>query len=105
ELQSLATRARDAAKARVDAGDVPQADLTQASLVLAGVENEVTAARGEAAAARAQLNSLLGQPVSTPLVLSDPLSGGALLSVENALALATQSHTALRVIDKQIEAQ
>ena len=50
DLRTLATRARDAAKARVDAGDVPQSDLTQAELALANSENERSAARGEAAA-------------------------------------------------------
>src|SRR5207245_11133910 len=78
DIRTLATRARYAAKARVDAGDVPQSDLTQSSLALANSENELTAARGEAAAARAELNALIGEPVDSPLTTADDLAGGAL---------------------------
>lgn len=105
EIQALATRARDAARARVQAGDVPQADLTQASLALASSENEVTAARGEAAAARAELNALLGQTTGAPLTLTDTMTPGVLMSLEEAIAQATQSNTDLQLVDRQIEAQ
>ena len=50
DVRALAQRARDAANARVDAGDVPQSDLTQSELALANSENDLSAARGEAAA-------------------------------------------------------
>ncbi|MEO7272941.1 MAG: TolC family protein, partial [Vicinamibacterales bacterium] len=48
DVRALARRARDAANARVTAGDVPQSDLTQSDLALASSENELVAARGEA---------------------------------------------------------
>jgi len=105
ELLGLATRARDAARARVDAGDVPQADLTQASLALASSENEAAAARGEAVAARAELNALLGQPPDTPLTLADDPAGSSLPSFADALAVATQGSAEIGVLDRQIEAQ
>jgi cobalt-zinc-cadmium efflux system outer membrane protein len=105
EIRTLVTRARDAAKARVDAGDVPQADLTQASLALANQENEVIAARGDAASSRAELNALLGQPVDTPLTLVDELSGGALLSLQDAVTQATQANTELMALDRRIDTQ
>src|SRR6187399_1488944 len=89
DLRSLAERARNAARARVTAGDVPQSDLTQADLVLANGENDVSAARGEAAAARADLNTLIGQPADAPLTLTDTLTAGALPSAADALAQAT----------------
>ncbi len=105
ELQTLATRARDAARARVDAGDVPQSDLTQASLALASSDNEVVAARGEAAAAREDLNALLGQPAGTPLTLADQMATGVLMSFQDAMTLAAQSNTELGSLDRQIDAQ
>ena len=105
ELQTLATRARDAARARVDAGDVPQSDLTQASLALASSDNEVSAARGEAAAAREELNALLGQPAGTPLTLSDQMTTGALMSLQDAMTQATQLNTELQSLDRQLDEQ
>jgi cobalt-zinc-cadmium efflux system outer membrane protein len=102
DIRALSLRARDAAKARVDAGDVPQSDLTQSSLALANSENEVTAARGEATASRAELNALIGEPPDTPLVLSGDLAGGTLPSLQDAMAQARQSNAALVVFDRQI---
>jgi cobalt-zinc-cadmium efflux system outer membrane protein len=105
EIRTLATRARDAARARVDAGDAPQADLTQASLALANSEIEVTAARGDTIASRAELNALLGQPSDSPLALADDLSGGVLLSLQDAVAQATQANTELIALDRRIDTQ
>jgi cobalt-zinc-cadmium efflux system outer membrane protein len=105
DLRGLAERARNAARARVTAGDVPQSDLTQSELVLANVENDVSAARGEAAAARADLNTLLGQPADFPLTLTDVLTAGALPSAADAMALATMSNGELKVLDQRIAEQ
>jgi len=105
DLRGLAERARNAARARVTAGDVPQSDLTQAELVLANGENDVAAARGEAAAARADLNTLLGQPADAPLTLTDTLTAGALPSAADALAQATMVNGELQVIDRRIAEQ
>jgi cobalt-zinc-cadmium efflux system outer membrane protein len=105
ELQTLATRARDAARARVQAGDVPQADLTQASLALASSENDAAAARGGAAAARAELNALLGQPPSATFTLSEAMTPGGLMTLDAAVAQATSVNAAIQLADRQIEAQ
>jgi cobalt-zinc-cadmium efflux system outer membrane protein len=105
DLRSLAERARNAARARVTAGDVPQSDLTQAELVLANGENDVAAARGEAAAARADLNTLLGQPADAPLTVTDTLTAGALPSAADALTQATLVNGDLQVIDRRIAEQ
>ena len=102
DARTLATRARDAAKARVDAGDAPQADLTQAQLALAGSENDLTGARGEAAATRAELNALLGQAVGTALVLADNLSSGGLVSLQEALTEAGRANSDIQVLDRRI---
>ena len=45
DLRALAQRARDAANARVVAGDVYQYDLTSSNTTLANAENELVSAR------------------------------------------------------------
>jgi len=105
DVRVLALRARDAAKARVNAGDVPQSDLTQSELVLANGENDLSAARGEAAAVRAELNALLGQPADTPLSLTDTLTANPLPSAADAMAQATSGNGELQVIDRRIAEQ
>ena len=105
DVRALAQRARDAANARVTAGDVPQSDLTQSDLALASSENELVAARGEADATLAELNVLIGRPAQTPADLSDALTGGTPVTREQAVALASQSNTELQLIDRRIAEQ
>jgi len=105
DVRALTERARDAANARVTAGDVPRSDLTQSNLALANSENELVGARGEVAATHAELNTLLGQPADAPLVLAESLSASVLLSPQDALALATQSNVDLQLLDRQIAEQ
>ena len=105
DVRTLAQRARDAANARVTAGDVPQSDLTQSELALASSENELVAARGEADATLAELNVLIGRAAETPADLSDALTGGPMLTREQAIALATQSNTELRLLDRRLAEQ
>jgi cobalt-zinc-cadmium efflux system outer membrane protein len=105
DLRQLASRARDAAQARFSVGDVPRLELLQTELALADADNDAGAARGDAAAARAELNALLGQAADTPLTLSDALSATVLPTIEDVLARATQSNTDLAVIDRRIEEQ
>jgi cobalt-zinc-cadmium efflux system outer membrane protein len=105
DLRALAVQARDAANARVVAGDVPRSDLTMSDLALAASENELVGARGEVAATRAELNVLLGQPADTPLDLSDSLSSGVLTPSAEAVALATEMNVDVQVLDRQIEEQ
>lgn len=105
DVRALAQRARDAANARVTAGDVPQSDLTQSDLALASSENELVAARGEADATLAELNVLIGRPAETPADLSDTLTGGAMLTRDEALALAARSNTDLQLLDRRIAEQ
>ena len=105
DLRGLAERARNAARARVNAGDVPQSDLTQSELVLANSENDLSAARGEAAAARADLNTLLGQPSDLPLTLTDTLTGSELPSLAEALAQARVANGELQVLERRLAEQ
>ena len=53
ELQRLAESARDAARARFEAGDVPRLDVLQAELAAAQAASETDKARGLLAGARA----------------------------------------------------
>lgn len=105
DLRALAQRARDAANARVVAGDVPRSDLTLSELALASSENELAGARGEANATRTELNVLIGQPAETPWTFIDPLSTGAAISPQQAFDLAAQSNVDLQVLDRQIDEQ
>jgi cobalt-zinc-cadmium efflux system outer membrane protein len=105
ETRQLAQRARDAAKARADAGDVAQADVAQTDLALGGADDELIGARGEAAATHAELNTLLGQPATTSLTLTDDLLSGPAPTAEAAIAQATHANTAIVAIDRRIEEQ
>ena len=105
ELRDLSQRARDAAQARFDAGDAPRLEVLQASLSLAGAENEATAAEGVVAAARARLNALLAQPLDTvqPLATSIDAASPVLISV--ALDRARTGSAELAVLDRRIDEQ
>ncbi|MEO8070047.1 MAG: TolC family protein [Acidobacteriota bacterium] len=105
EVRALADRARTAAAARVTAGDVPRADLTQADLVLAISDNDLIAARGDTAASAATLNMLLGQPLDTPLTLANSLADEPPFTVSNALTVAATTNTELQVFDRRIDEQ
>lgn len=105
DVRALAARARDAASARVTAGDVPRSDLVQAELVFISAENELTAAQGEAAATRTELNALMGQAPSTPLTLAGTLTTNPLPGVDALITQAGQVSPELKVLDRQIAAQ
>lgn len=105
EVRDLAARAQDAAQGRVAAGDAPRLDAIQAELALAAAEDELSGARGEASAARVDLNVLLGRPADRPIVLAALPPSGPLPSLDAALALAGQSNTALQLADRRIDEQ
>lgn len=105
DVRGLTQRARDAAQARVTAGEVPRSDLTQSDLALANSENELIGARGEVAATHAELNRLLGQPPAAALVLADPLSGPAPMPIDDVLPLVIRANVDVQVLDRQIAEQ
>jgi cobalt-zinc-cadmium efflux system outer membrane protein len=102
DVQALAQRARDAAQARFTAGEVAQSDVSQADLALDDTVNDATDARGEALAARAELNTLIGQPASTALVPAGDLTAGPVPSLADALTEASTVNAELAVLDRQI---
>ena len=105
ELHDLATRARNAAQERFDAGSVPRLEALQAQLVLAQVENEATVARADVESARIQLNVLLGLPLDATASLVTPLDDAGGPTLEAALAEAQASNAELALLDRQIAEQ
>jgi cobalt-zinc-cadmium efflux system outer membrane protein len=105
DSRQLAVRARDAARARFNAGDVAQSDVAQTELTLASADDDVLSAKGEAAAARADLNTVIGQPATTPLTLADDLTAAGVLELDAALSLAARSNTEIVALDRRIAEQ
>jgi cobalt-zinc-cadmium efflux system outer membrane protein len=103
DLQALATRARDAAQERFQAGAAPRLEALQAGLALAQADNEVSAARGEAAAARAELNALLGYPATAAPALTEPLESAPLPTLDAATQQALAGNAELIVLQKRID--
>jgi cobalt-zinc-cadmium efflux system outer membrane protein len=103
ELESIATRARDAAQERFQTGAAPELEALQASLLLSQAQNDRAAAEGEAAASRAELNTLLAYPSIAAPALQDPLEGGALPSESAVTEQALQANTELQVLQRQID--
>ena len=104
ELQGLATRARDTAQQRFDAGDAPRLEVLQADLARIQAQNEATGARGSVVAARARLNALVGLPMDAPTQPVDP-DLGAILSAETALARARTASSELALLDRRLDEQ
>jgi cobalt-zinc-cadmium efflux system outer membrane protein len=105
ELQRLAESARDAARARFEAGDVPRLEALQADLAAAQAAGETDKARGALAGARAELNALLFRPLDAPLAVSDPLDSGRVPPLDEAVRLALDASTELSVLDLGIAEQ
>lgn len=103
ELEALATRARDAAQDRFQTGAAPRLEALQAGLALAQAQNDTVAARGDVAAARAELNALLAYPADAAPALADPLDVGPLPSLADATAQALAGNAELAVLQKRID--
>ena len=103
ELEALATRARDAAQERFQTGAAPRLEALQASLALAQASNDVTAARGDAAAARAELNALLAYPLTAAPALTEPLESAPLPTLDAATQQTLAGNAELDVLQKQID--
>lgn len=103
DLQSILSRARDAARARFDAGSSPRLEVLQAELELAQAQNESIGARGSATAARAKFNALLGLPVETATTIA-PAELEPAITLVDAMARARAS-SELAVLDRRLDAQ
>ena len=78
ELRGFAERTRNAARDRFESGAAPRLEVLQAELALAQADNEQEAARGRLAAARAELNTLIGRAPDAPADPSDTFDAGAI---------------------------
>ena len=105
EIQGLAERARDAAHARLEAGDVPRLDALQSELAAAQAASEADKAKGLVAGARADLNALLARPPATPLTVSTELEAGRVPPPDAAIALSLSTGTELAALDRGIAEQ
>ena len=100
----IATRVRDAAQARFDAGAVPRLEVMQADLGVSRAEAELEAARAERAASQATLNGVLNAPPQQALTLEGALGDHtAAPSFTEATAIAATSNTDLVGLDRQME--
>jgi cobalt-zinc-cadmium efflux system outer membrane protein len=104
ELQGLATRARDTAQQRFEAGDAARLEVLQADLARAQAQNEAAGARGTVVATRAKLNALLGFAIDTPTELVDP-DLSAPIAFDAAVLQARAASTELALLDRRIEEQ
>lgn len=105
EIQGLAERARDAARARFDAGDVPRLDALQSELAAAQAASEADKARGLVAGARADLNALLARPPESPLTVRTELEAGRVPPADAAINLALAASTELAALDQGMAEQ
>jgi cobalt-zinc-cadmium efflux system outer membrane protein len=104
-MEGLASRARDAAQARFDAGGVPRLEVVQAQLAFADAQNQAAAARGTVTAARAALNAAVGLPLDVPTTVDPTLEPGPSLGVQAAVARARAGSAELAAIDRRIGEQ
>jgi len=105
DAEALWVRVHDAASDRLTAGLAPQLEERQAQADRLDARNDLTGARGEAAAARAALNVLLAQPADAPLVLADGLTSAPLPALADVLAQSQRVSTVLAALDRQIAEQ
>jgi outer membrane protein, heavy metal efflux system len=99
----IATRLRDAAQARFDAGAVPRLEVMQADLGVSRAEADLEAARTDRIATQATLDAVLNAPPQHPLVLQGSLDDHTTSpAYETAVAMATTSNIDLVGLDRQI---
>lgn len=104
DVQTILTRARDAARQRFDAGSAPRLEVLQAELQLAQAQNESIGARGAATAARARFNALLGLPPESATTIATAELEPA-LTQDAAIARARAASTELALLDRRIATQ
>jgi cobalt-zinc-cadmium efflux system outer membrane protein len=105
DLRGIAARARDAAQARFESGDIPRLEVLQTELALAESENEMSAASGDMRAATSELNALLAEPLDRVYAPTETLSGASVPSLAQAQEKAAAANTELAVLDRQLAEQ
>ena len=75
KVTELAHRLRDIAKARFDAGDIPQLEVMQADVEVAKADADLEVTRQEERVAFSKLSALLNEPAGTPWAFASALEG------------------------------
>ena len=103
-ILDIATRTRDAAQARFEAGAVARLEVMQADLGVSRADADLDAARSARVTAQARLNGVLGLPPQQPVTLQGTLPDHtAAPGYDAALDGASTSNTDLVGLDRQIE--
>ena len=90
DIAKLAERLRDIARARYEAGDIPQLEVTQADLELSRANADAQVARREEQIALSRLNLLLNAPTTSSWeLLSDLESSSRSLGLEELVEKAS----------------
>jgi len=98
----LAERLHDIAKARFDAGDIPQLEVTQAELEAARAQANRQVAQQEEKVALSGLNALLNEPATTDWDLGDPFAAlPPPPALEDVLARAGASNAEIARISQE----
>lgn len=102
----LAQRLSDIAQARFQAGDIPELEVTQASLEVARADADLQVARQEEKVALSDLNALLNEPATTDWDLGDPFNSlPPSLLLDDLLARAGASNTEIARINQEAKVQ
>jgi cobalt-zinc-cadmium efflux system outer membrane protein len=97
----LAERLHDIAKARFDAGDIPQLEVTQAELEAARAQANRQVAQQEEKVALSGLNALLNEAATTDWDLGDPFAALPPPALEDVLARAGASNAEIARISQE----
>ncbi|HKV04826.1 MAG TPA: TolC family protein [Candidatus Acidoferrales bacterium] len=102
EALRLAERLHDIAKARFDAGDIPQLEVTQAELESARARASFQVAQQEERVALSDFNALLNEPAATDWDLGDAFgSPPPALSLEDLLSRAAKANPESALITQE----
>jgi TolC family type I secretion outer membrane protein len=95
------------AQARHDAGAVPMADVLRVQAEVASAQLQLIGARSRVRTSTGQLNTTMGRPAETPLVLESPAAGAAptaVIDMDAAVRLAIANRPELRAEQQRVEA-
>lgn len=106
EALRLAERLQGIARARFEAGDIPQLEVTQAELEVARAQADLALAQQEEKVALSDLNALLNEPATTDWDLGDALTAlPPALPLEDLLARAGASNAEIARASQEVKVQ
>ncbi|MGI4792446.1 MAG: TolC family protein [Janthinobacterium lividum] len=106
DAQTQAQRQLTEAQRRNQAGDVPELDVQRAQVPVASAQAGLYQAQNAVVVARQALNSLIGQPLDSPLVVSEPVTANAVIpyTLDQARTLALASSPDIQAADATVRA-